>query len=82
MRSEMETLTAEAWIMIACAAAVGLLGSLYGVSFLLERELAKIRLGRRAREVAAEHRRKADAIARGESEDELAGDVLVMPIGS
>lgn len=80
MRTGMETLSAEAWIVIAGAAAVGVIAALYGVSYLLERELAKIRLGRRAREVVAEHRRKAEAIARGEAG--LTGDDLVMPIDS
>ncbi len=80
MRKGMGNLTAEAWILIAAAAAVGVVGSLYGVSFLLDRELAKIRLARRAREVVEAHRRKAEAMARGDGGMALLSDDMGEPI--
>jgi hypothetical protein len=71
----------EAWTALGLTAAAGILGSLYGMSSILERELEKIRLQRKAREVLAAHQRKMDAIARGEIEAAMAGEELVLPIG-
>lgn len=75
-----DTLTPEAWIIIIAAAGSGLLGAAYGVSAILEREIAKIRLARRARLVMEAHRRKLDLIARGEAEAAFAGEDLAFPI--
>lgn len=77
----MGALTFESWVLLAATAGAGVLASLYGVSFLLERELEKIRLARRAREVMEAHKRKLDAIARGEAEVEITGEELTLPIG-
>ncbi len=77
----MASLTFESWVLLATVASLGALGFLYGFACILDRELAKIRLSRRAKEVMEAHQRKIEAIARGEAEAALAGEDLVLPIG-
>jgi hypothetical protein len=74
-------LSFESWVFLASVAGAGVIGSLYGFACILERELSKIRLARRAKEVMEAHQRKLDAIARGEAEASLNGEELVLPIG-
>lgn len=81
MPDAMGSITMESWVLLACVAGAGVLGCLYGFSCILDRELAKIRLARRAKEVMEAHQRKLDAIARGEAEAALSGEDLILPIG-
>src|SRR5690606_18460579 len=76
----MGSLTPESWVIILAAGGAGLLGAAYGVASILERELEKVRLARRARLVMEAHRRRLDLIARGEADPAFAGELLDFPI--
>lgn len=66
----------EVWLVFAGVSAFGVLAALYGFGKILEHELARIRLERRAKIVYEAYLRRLDAIARGEAN---AGDPLILP---
>ncbi|MGP1308810.1 MAG: hypothetical protein ACTS27_01275 [Phycisphaerales bacterium] len=76
----MGSLTIEHWVVLGLTAAAGIIGALYGISCILQREIELARLRRRAREVMQAHERRLAAIARGEIEAALGGEELTLPI--
>lgn len=65
----------EVWVVFVGVGAFGVIAALYGFAKILEHELERIRLQRRAKKVYEAYLRRLDAIARGEAS---AGGAIVL----